>query len=51
MKFIWVSIGALSCAISAYGADSTARYTFSWPLAGSTLKPRGGTTKGVPVTL
>lgn len=27
------------------------RYTFSWPLDGSTLKPRGGTTRGAPVTL
>ena len=31
--------------------DSAPRYTFSWPLDGSTLKPRGGTTKGVPVTV
>lgn len=27
------------------------RYTFSWPLDGSTLKPRGGSTKGPAVTL
>ncbi|MET0333693.1 MAG: DUF6607 family protein [Rhizobacter sp.] len=26
------------------------RYTFSWPLDGHSLKPRGGTTKGAPVT-
>jgi hypothetical protein len=35
-------------------ASSTAaapRYTFSWPLDGAALKPRGGTTKGVGVTL
>jgi hypothetical protein len=31
--------------------ESNARYTFSWPIDGNTLKPRGGTTKGVPVTL
>jgi hypothetical protein len=27
-----------------------ARYTFSWPLDGTTLKPRGGTSRGAPVT-
>lgn len=32
-------------------AAAPPRYTFSWPIDGATLKPRGGTTKGVPVTL
>jgi len=27
------------------------RYTFAWPLDGANLKPRGGTTRGAPVTL
>jgi hypothetical protein len=27
------------------------RYTFSWPLDGSALKPRGGSTRGAPVML
>jgi len=27
------------------------RYTFSWPIDGANLRPRGGTTKGPPVTL
>ena len=27
------------------------RYTFTWPLDGANLKPRGGTTRGAPVTL
>ena len=31
--------------------DSAPRYAFSWLLEGSALKPRGGTTKGVPVTV
>lgn len=30
---------------------SPPRYTFSWPLDGSGLMPRGGTTKGPAVTL
>src|ERR1041384_6393073 len=30
---------------------SAPRYTFSWPIDGSGLVPRGGTTKGPPVTL
>ena len=35
------------------GKSSTAspRYTFSWPLDGNTLQPRGGATKGAPLTL
>ena len=53
---------ALACSLvvaSAFAADaysgkstgSAPRYTFSWPLDGSTLQPRGGTTKGAPVTV
>jgi hypothetical protein len=37
-----------------YSAPSTnagPRYTFSWPLDGDAAKPRGGTTKGAPLTL
>jgi len=37
-----------------YAGKSTGnapRYTFSWPLDGDALKPRGGTTKGAPITL
>ncbi len=32
-------------------ASSSPRYTFSWPLDEDALKPRGGTTKGPPITL
>ena len=50
--------GALSISI-AHGADSygasasssVPRYIFSWPLDGDAVKPRGGTTKGAPITL
>jgi hypothetical protein len=49
---------ALLAAIPSTHADEPAarradvpRYTFSWPLDGAHLKPRGGTTRGVPVTL
>jgi hypothetical protein len=49
-------IGVASMAIGAdeYGAPSSGtapRYTFSWPLDGESVKPRGGTTKGAPLTL
>ena len=44
-------LAALAFPSAAYAQDSAARYTFSWPIDGNTLKPRGGTTKGVPVTL
>jgi hypothetical protein len=30
---------------------SSPRYTFSWPIDGNNLKPRGGTTRGAPITL
>jgi hypothetical protein len=49
---------AIFCAAAIAADDSAApaspgtpRYTFSWPLDGSTLKPRGGTTKGPAVNL
>ncbi|MFC4308570.1 DUF6607 family protein [Steroidobacter flavus] len=32
-------------------ASAPARYTFSWPLEAGAPAPRGGTTKGAPVTL
>ncbi|WP_129775151.1 DUF6607 family protein [Peristeroidobacter soli] len=32
-------------------ASAPARYTFSWPLEAGVPAPRGGTTKGAPVTL
>lgn len=31
--------------------SAATRYTFSWPLDANTVAPRGGTTKGPPVTL
>ena len=55
---IWIAVGicvaALSQAADDYGAASSGsapRYTFSWPLDGDAVKPRGGTTKGAPITL
>lgn len=52
---IAAALGASSAlADDAYSSKQTrsaTRYTFSWPLDGSTLKPRGGTTKGPAVTL
>jgi hypothetical protein len=57
-SMIWIPIGicaaALSQAADDYNATSSGsapRYTFSWPLDGDALKPRGGTTKGAPLTL
>lgn len=42
---------ALAWSARSSAQDAVPRYTFSWPIEGSALKPRGGTTKGVPVTL
>lgn len=66
-QFSWVSmamnrltaIALLFCVSFAAAADdapakspgAAPRYTFSWPLDGTTPAPRGGTTKGPPVTL
>jgi hypothetical protein len=49
--FTVILASALACAAATHAQESAARYTFSWPIEGSALKPRGGTTKGVPVTL
>ncbi|HKS56115.1 MAG TPA: DUF6607 family protein [Steroidobacteraceae bacterium] len=50
-----LAIGVALCSASLLAADappaSAPRYTFSWPLDGSGLMPRGGTTKGPAVTL
>jgi len=53
-----LALAWFSAAFSAWAADPAPaapseppRYTFSWPLDGSTLKPRGGSTRGAPVTL
>jgi hypothetical protein len=42
---------AQDAAAPAAAASTPSRYTFSWPIDGATLKPRGGTTKGAPLTL
>ncbi|MCR5885817.1 hypothetical protein LRS03_24340 [Rhizobacter sp. J219] len=49
-----ICLAWLWCATAATAAETAPtppRYTFSYPLDGSTLKPRGGTTRGVPVTV
>lgn len=45
------SIGAIADDAADKPSAAAPRYTFSWPLDGSALKPRGGTSKGAPVTL
>jgi hypothetical protein len=48
----WLLGTAATAATSAAEpAPTPPRYTFSYPLDGSTLKPRGGTTRGVPVSV
>jgi hypothetical protein len=57
LKFIRLSLAIVAtlCSVPLFAADtapaSAPRYTFSWPLDGSGLMPRGGTTKGPAVTL
>jgi hypothetical protein len=50
-----LAIAAVLCSAPLFANDappaSPPRYTFSWPLDGSGLMPRGGTTKGPAVTL
>ncbi|HEX3139536.1 MAG TPA: hypothetical protein VHQ87_05760, partial [Rhizobacter sp.] len=48
----WIAPLLLCAALNSHAAESDPpRYTFSWPLEGSALKPRGGSTRGAPVTL
>jgi len=53
-------IATVLCVASSHATDdysggkqtgAAPRYTFSWPLDANTIAPRGGTTKGPPVTL
>lgn len=52
-----VALAALTMSAHAadtYGVSSSGdapRYTFSWPLDGEAVKPRGGTTRGAPLTI
>lgn len=51
MKFwIFISVALLGFPIPAKTAEPP-QFTFSWPLDEKALKPRGATTRGVPVTL
>ena len=48
----WIALFLLFAALSSHAAEADSpRYIFSWPLDGNTLKPRGGSTRGAPVTL
>jgi hypothetical protein len=56
----WVAVIAAALCIGVANADESsskpsgtapARYTFSWPLDAGAPAPRGGTTKGAPITL
>lgn len=49
-----LSFSANTLAAEDYAGKSNAtgaRYTFSWPLGGDALQPRGGTSKGAPIAL
>ncbi|MGY4830504.1 DUF6607 family protein [Sphaerotilaceae bacterium SBD11-9] len=46
-----LAVGATAGAAEPAPAEPAARYTFSWALDGSAPKPRGGSTRGAPVSL
>lgn len=46
-----LTLAALSGTGGAAAEPAPARYTFSWPINGGGPAPRGGTTKGAPVSL
>lgn len=46
-----LALGAEDSYSARSASAASQRYTFSWPIDGATLRPRGGTTKGAPVTL
>ena len=45
------SAGANADEYAGKSPSAAPRYTFSWPLDATTVAPRGGTTKGAPLTL
>jgi hypothetical protein len=49
--FVSVASGADEYSGTPKQSSAPARYTFSWPLEAGAPAPRGGTTKGAPVTL
>jgi hypothetical protein len=59
MNRVITVIAAMLCATGANAdeyagkqtGETASRYTFSWPLDANAMAPRGGTTKGPPVTL
>lgn len=51
VAMLGVAAGQAEESYSGKAATAAPRYTFSWPLDGTTLQPRGGTTKGPPVVL
>ena len=51
MKRLLALLLIATCFASAQAEEAPRQYTFSWPIDGVNLKPRGGTTKGAPVTV
>lgn len=49
--FVSAASGADAYSGKPQQASAPARYTFSWPLEAGAPAPRGGTTKGAPITL
>lgn len=49
--FVSAASGADEYSGKSQQSSAPARYTFSWPLEAGTPAPRGGTTKGAPITL
>lgn len=51
LALLLLAAAALASAAHAQGSSASGpvRYTFSWPIEGDALKPRGGTTRGAPV--
>jgi hypothetical protein len=47
----FVGTGVAAQAAGPAAASAPPRYTFSWPIDAQHLKPRGGSTRGAPVTL
>jgi hypothetical protein len=49
-RFIAAVLCAAACTAQAASAEPS-QFTFAWPLDENTLKPRGATTRGAPITL
>ncbi|HEX7236850.1 MAG TPA: DUF6607 family protein [Gammaproteobacteria bacterium] len=52
MRALWPAIAIVVISLASHAHSEPRQFTFSWPFAdGDAMRPRGGTTRGAPLTL